>query len=195
MPTPISSSLKRFALASLLAATLPAPCPAADWIEYQCTFIASRYHDGDSFYAKAHTGHAYIWRLYGVDCPETDDREPERIHEQEAHFKVGRATLMRYGKMASEFTEKHLRGTFTARTKKLNARGQSAKNRYFALIEVDGNDLGELLVSEGLARSHGALVEIPDRRDDASDFARKLDRLERQARAARKGIWAESGRR
>ncbi|MFZ4779956.1 MAG: hypothetical protein ACOYM3_31760, partial [Terrimicrobiaceae bacterium] len=94
-------------------------CPAKDWIEYTgCQLTPGAYHDGDSFsqVAGMKTGGKREtktnWRLYGVDCAETDQRESERLKEQALAFRVPAASLNSWGKKASEFSEKFLSEPF-----------------------------------------------------------------------------------
>jgi len=182
----------KFPLALLLfvISTLPA---LAGWKNYECQLVVDKYHDGDSFSGKAETGYIYIWRLYGVDCPETDEREPARLEEQARHFGVDVKSVLKWGREAADFTGKTLARGFTAHTQKHDARGASRKNRYYAVITVKNQDLAELLVLEGLARAHGMAVAFPpDKNVDEDRFMRNLRNLENRARSAKKGIWSES---
>jgi endonuclease YncB( thermonuclease family) len=58
----------------------------------------------------------------------------------------------------------------------------------FAIIIVNGRDLNELLVENGLARIYGTRTPLFDGRDSRKYLAR-LAELEAQAKAARKGAW------
>src|SRR3712207_3841979 len=69
-----------------------------------------------------------------------------------------------------------------------DALGRSKKDRYYAFISTKDGDLAELLVANGLARVHGSEAKpvglsSPDR------MWRKLERLEREARAQKVGAW------
>src|SRR5439155_372289 len=53
-----------------------------DWIILEnCRLISNRANDGDSFHASA-GAREYIFRLYMVDAPETDEMNPARLVEQ-----------------------------------------------------------------------------------------------------------------
>jgi endonuclease YncB( thermonuclease family) len=185
----------RSALGSLLLLLALSPAARAAWQHFDCTLLADQYYDGDSFHGKAQTGHTYIWRLYGADCPETDDREPERLKEQAGHFGVSIPVLLRWGEKAKDFTHRTLAHGFVAHTQKQKAGGQSEKNRYYAVILVGQKSLADLLVSEGLARAYGFPAAFPpDGHVDEQRFMRDLERLERKARTEKKGIWSVSTR-
>jgi len=182
----------KFALALLffIVCTFPA---LAGWQSYECQLAIDKYHDGDSFSGKAQTGYTYVWRLYGVDCPEADERQPERLEEQAKHFGVDTKTVLKWGREAADFTAKTLSRGYTAHTQKHDARGASRKNRYYAVILVKNQDLAELLVLEGLARAFGMSVAFPpDKNVDEERFMRNLRNLENRAKSAKKGIWSES---
>lgn len=150
--------------------------------------------DGDSFKGTAATGYTYIWRLYGIDCPETDDRQPERVKAQAKHFGIDEKEVIKWGEKAADFTKEALAKGFTVHTKKEKARGASDKQRYYAIIMVGEKNLAELLVEEGYARAFGMPVESPIDRDiDKEQFMRLLERAERKAKREKKGIWAVGG--
>ncbi len=172
--------------------------PGPGWLVYsKARFLEGAYHDGDSFKvettSEAGRKYTYIFRLYGVDCPETDDREKERVAEQAKAFRISEDRVLHWGDEAKRFTSKFLsNGQLVVYTKKEDAQGQSDKNRYFAIVEVNGVDLAEALVSAGLARSFGKPVEW-ERRDE-KQFWRHNDQLQATAKSAGVGIWSESKR-
>ena len=171
-------------------------CPAKDWTEYTgCQLTPGSYRDGDSFnqVEGLKTGgqreSRTNWRLYGVDCPETDTREPERLKEQARAFRVPESSLIGWGKKAAEFSEEFLSQPFRVMTLREDAGGASNKNRYYAIIiGADGRLLHEALLEAGLARAYGMPAEWPDKH---ARFEDHLKSLERKARAAKAGIWAE----
>ena len=68
--------------------------------------------------------------------------------------------------------------------------GASAIKREYAFVETaDGEDLGEMLVSRGMARSFGEDAATPS--ESASDLRAKYDRLEAKARRERVGAWGD----
>lgn len=171
-------------------------CPAKEWIEYTgCELTPGSYHDGDSFsqVEGLKTGGQRPtktnWRLYGVDCAETDTREPERLKEQALAFHVPESALNDWGRRAAEFSEKFLSRPFRVMTLREDAGGASKKNRYYAIIiGADGKLLHEALLEAGLARAYGMPAEWPDKH---ARFEDHLKSLERKARAAKVGIWSE----
>ncbi len=171
-------------------------CPAKDWIEYtDCRLTPGAYHDGDSFSqvegmkVGGKRATKTNWRLYGVDCAETDTREPGRLKEQAKDFRVPVASLVGWGKKAGEFSAEFLSKPFRVMTLREDAGGASKKNRYYAIIiGADGRLLHEALLEAGLARAYGMPAPWPDQH---ARFEEHLKSLERAARAAKAGIWAE----
>lgn len=171
------------------------------WIIYENGHLAENFYtsDGDSFAltAKLRTSQrssTQVWRLYAVDCPESSAHIPERVATQAKHFGVSNATVINYGKRATAFTRKFLaQGPATIYTIREDARGATAKNRYYALIRVNGQDLGLALVREGLALSGS--MPLPTKSREVVRFRQLLDRAEDEARAAGRGIWQTSSKR
>lgn len=171
------------------------------WEIYTGQFESGEYADGDSFQIRAQRegsekggrNYVYIFRLYGVDAPESDSRYKDRNNEQARYFGVPAYRVEHWGKRAAEFTQEILGKARSIRvaTRKEQARGASDKNRYFAFVEVDGKDLGLILLEKGLARSYGVAPGRPFDRKGADDWRRAWDRAERSARSAGAGIWAE----
>src|SRR6185312_7195986 len=57
-----------------------------EWVKLaDCSYVAGRYNDGDSFRVRSGTNE-FILRLYFVDAPETNLRYPERTREQSEYF-------------------------------------------------------------------------------------------------------------
>ncbi len=165
----------------------------AAWLQYErCELQDDRYFDGDSFQVKALTGYTYVFRLYGVDCPETDTRYPARLEAQAAEFGVEVEELEKWGLEARRFVKKFLRKPFTVHTQKTKAGGQSKKNRYFAIvIGHDGQRLDEALIEAGLGRAFGMGAEWPERMTPER-YIRKLHALESKAKRDDVGIWKDS---
>ena len=63
--------------------------------------------------------------------------------------------------------------------------------RRCALVEVGGKRLVGALVSKGLAHTKGVFPNLPTG-EKAKTYVEKLERLEREARQKRLGIWASS---
>ena len=172
----------------LVAATV---CCAADWDKLEdCRLVPNAANDGDSFHV-LHDGKEYIFRLYFVDTPETDDQIPDRVAEQMAAFGVDEDTVYEIGHRAAEFTRSVLSRHFTVYTRWTDAMGASRLPRYFAFVEADGKDLAEQLAEEGLVRIHGVMVDGPHGAD-RSAIEDKLARLAERAQRGGEGIWAHS---
>lgn len=166
---------------------------AENWITYEkCSLVDDKYFDGDSFNVRTQTSHTYVFRLYGVDCGETDTRYLDRLIEQGKDFGIEPSEVVKWGKDAQEFSKKFLRRPFTVHTVKLKARGQSKKPRYYAIIVNEkGDRLDEALLEAGLARSFGMPAAWPERTDEKR-YRRKLDIIERKAKREDVGLWKDS---
>lgn len=170
---------------------------ATEWQTFEdCEFVEDRYFDGDSFSIKTKSkkserNYTYIFRLYGVDCPETEEGQfPERVEEQAKWFRTSKKSVLKWGKKAAKYVKSRLsRGKITVHTKKVKARGQSKRNRYYAVVEVDGEDLAMELIQNGLARAYGMSVAFDKRKSE--QFQRQYERKERTAKSNKVGIWGE----
>ncbi len=165
------------------------PASAKPWkIKEGCTLIPNQANDGDSFHIKWHT-REYIFRLYFVDTPETDDNLPDRVKEQAAYFGIDEQSAIRIGKEAQKFSQKFLENKeLTIWTKLDDAMGRSKLDRDYAFVKVGDRDLAESLVSNGLARIYGTDITPPE---DASEktYLWRLKTLERQAKEKKLGAW------
>ncbi len=197
--------------AALMAAVLPAAAADGWWRSYgEVEFDAEQGFDGDSFHLKVKSGsRAYDWviRLYGVDCPETDDRFPERNAEQAEHFGIGEGDIETWGKKAARQARDWLRKAKEVRLhvrrsgKEKTRRSGGQDQRYYGIIELidkDGNStfLHEELLKEGLARAFGVAAPWPPKDAERLDeervekrFERDLKRFEHKAKQDKKGIW------
>ena len=164
-----------------------------EWVKLaDCAYVAGQYNDGDSFRVKSGTNE-FILRLYFVDAPETNLRYPERTREQSEYFGATLEETMQAGVEADQAARDLLRGPFVVWTRWASAAGRSKDRRYYGMAEVGGKDLGEILVSKGLARPKGVSVSLPDGGKPRDTFDR-LRQLESEAKAKRAGIWAHSTR-
>jgi DNA uptake protein ComE-like DNA-binding protein len=154
-----------------------------------CVLDKTAYADGDSFHV--HSGsRELIVRLYFVDCPETDERFPDRVKTQAAYFGVQPAAVVKVGEKAAEFTRRTLAKPFTVVTRFEDARGSSNEPRYygFVLLEDGRKNFAEMLVENGLARVFGAAASRPGGPDGNAEWQR-LRRLEVQAKSQQLGGW------
>jgi competence protein ComEA len=157
-----------------------------------CRLMENESNDGDSFHVKA-DGEERIFRLYFADTPEAESGGyvTERVTEQAKEFGITEEESVEMGKKAAAFTRSVLSRPFKVTTRGQNAMGASQLKREYAFIETaDGEDLAEMLISRGMARSFGEDASPPG--EKASDLRVKYDRLEAKARSARLGAWGES---
>ena len=191
-----------------------APKAAEKWIErIDCRLADDRFADGDSFALKWKDEKGKeverTYRLYGVDCPESDASDKvleKRIQDQMEVFGTDRGTVLKFGKEAARFTERALkRGKVRIMTHgKLGEevpKHPGRPQRRYAMVEVlDENGkprwLHELLLENGLARAYGENVAWPPKEEErhgekaaAQDFRKTLDNTERLARSRKAGIW------
>lgn len=178
-------------LAALSLSLLLENAAAQDWEKLQnCRLAPDQYMDGDSFHV-LHDGKNHIFRLYFVDCAETDASFPQRIADQMEDFGLANEkAVLAAGEKAKEFTKKMLSGQFTVLTKWENARGNSRQARNYAVILVGNKNLAEELTRAGLARTYGMPADYPDAAR-AKSFKDNLRRL--QASAIRQKVGAFAG--
>jgi endonuclease YncB( thermonuclease family) len=165
---------------------------AGEWQTIRnCRLIENEANDGDSFHVKA-DGEERIFRLYFVDTPEAESGGyvTERVGEQAKEFGITEEESVEMGKKAAAFTRAVLSRPFKVTTRGQNALGASQLKREYAFVTTaDGEDLGEMLVSRGLARSFGE--DASTDRDSSWELRAKYDRLEAKARRERLGAWGD----
>ena len=133
---------------------LEAPQPATRPAPASLTGTVVSIHDGDTISIRTATRTVRV-RLYGIDCPEY--RQP-------------------FSQRARRFTsEMTFRKSVT-----VHIEGRDRYDRILGRVVVDGTDVNEALVRNGLAWHY----EI-----GAGD--RRLAAAEKAARAARAGLWAD----
>ena len=165
-----------------------------EWFTLQaCRYLADRSNDGDSFLVQCGQQKFFV-RLYFVDAPETDASFPERVRQQYEYFGVTLDELTRAGARARDYVQNVLQRPFAVHTKGSFAQGRSKSGRYYALVQVDGRYLHQILLSEGLARNKGSSVGLPTG-EKARAHVKALQAMEDQARLQRRGIWANHARR
>jgi endonuclease YncB( thermonuclease family) len=159
------------------------------WKELEgCELVESKGNDGDSFHVM-HLDKEYVFRLYLVDCPETDIEMIGRNVEQIQDFGAPLEKLLIAGKLATGLTKELLSKPFKVLTKGENAMGQTALGRSYAFVTTSkGEDLGEILLEHGLARSHGRDAEAPTVR---SDLQGKYDRIADRIKRGNVGAWGK----
>ena len=174
-----------------LLAGLVVSAQAKNWEEWKnCRLIPNKYNDGDSFKIRKDGGnYTYILRLYFVDTAETDRGLDERMQDQAEYWGISVDDVYKLGKEGTKFTERFLKNGFTVHTKKAKAMGRSEKNRYYALVEVDGTFLNDALMAEGLARFYGSQTDMPPGLPSKSRFRLRLKGSENVAKKMKKGGW------
>lgn len=181
----------RFAFLAFLA--LVVVVRAGEWQTlHGCQLVENPANDGDSFHVIA-DGQEHIFRLYFVDCPEAEagGLVTERIKQQAVDFGISESAVVEMGKKAAAFSLALLSRPFTVLTRWQDALGQSRMGRVYAFITTaDGQDLGEVLLQRGLARSHGQSAAPPD--DSIAALWSKYDAAQAQAKAAKVGAWGEN---
>lgn len=214
---PLSLAIGAFTLL-VSSVTLLAEGKAEDkWMKHEEGKLShDRQIDGDSFgiELKGAKGKPITrtYRLYGADCPESNDSDKvllPRIQEQSKWFGVQPAEIPRLGKKAAAFTEKLLkegkplvwtRGKLGQKTLK----SANRPTRYYALVEVTAPDgkrrwLHELLIEAGLARAYGQSAPWPPQEEDRNGirkaeekFMGQLERLEKEAKRSGLGAWSKA---
>jgi len=176
------------AVLSCATGNLGARDGSKDWIVLNnCRLIANPANDGDSFHVSAGPNE-YLFRLYFVDAPETDEMTPGRLVEQAKYFAITVPQAIEVGREAKEFTRQKLSEPFTVFTHKSDAMGQSRLERFYAFVQTSEGDLGEQLVRNGLARAYGFKVAPPGLRNSQEELV-KLQQLEDQAKQEKIGGW------
>jgi endonuclease YncB( thermonuclease family) len=155
-----------------------------------CRYVDSENNDGDSFRVRC-GDQEFTTRLYFVDTPETNLRYPERTREQSVHFGITLDETMKAGVQASERVRTLLENPFVVETVWAAGGGRGREPRYDVLIEVDGRNLAEILISEGLARAKGVGRALPSG-EKSRDYMDRLTALEAEAQAKRIGAWSTS---
>jgi competence protein ComEA len=165
-----------------------------DWIVLKdCRLISNPANDGDSFHVSAGPKE-YLFRLYFVDAPETDEMTPRRLIDQAKYFSITVPQAIEVGRTAKDFTQEKLSQPFTVFTHMSDAMGQSRLERFYAFVETKDGDLGEQLVRNGLARSYGFKVAPPGLTSSRIEFE-KLQQLEDAAKREKIGGWGiDAGR-
>jgi len=154
-----------------------------------CRYVAHHNNDGDSFHVRC-GGDEFVLRLYFVDTPETNLTYAERTREQAGHFGATLDATLKAGATARTFVRDALKGPFVVITRKAYAQGASKDPRYYAMVQVDGKGLDEMLVLAGLARVKGVAVNIPGG-EKARAHAQRLQLLEEHAKQKHRGLWSK----
>lgn len=193
MPSP-AKLLGFFAAMAICFSTANALPPPAGWEKLEnCRLASGEYMDGDSFHV-LHGGKNHIFRLYFVDCAETDGAFPKRVQDQMEDFGLSNEqAVFKAGEQAGEFTKKMLSGPFTVLTKWEDARGNSRQKRYYAVILIGSKNLAEELARAGWARAYGMPADYPNA-VRGKQFRDSLRRLQANAIRGKLGAFAGTSR-
>jgi len=164
------------------------------WVVLEnCRLITNPANDGDSFHVSVGKKE-YLFRLYFVDSPETDEMTPRRLIEQAKYFSITVPQAIEVGRAAKDFTQEKLSEPFTVFTHMSDAMGQSRLERFYAFVETKEGDLGEQLVRNGLARSYG-FKTVPPGLASSQIEVERLQRFEDDAKRENIGAWGvDAGR-
>ena len=187
--TGLLAALVLFTTGAALADDTAEPRHVKKFLRFtDCEFLDTAYADGDSFRVRV-DGQERVLRLYFVDAPESDTRFPVRNAEQAEYFGITPEQSVAMGKVAKQFVHDLLLGKkLTIYTRWASALGSSKLPRHYAIVEVDGRNLADVLVEAGLARLHGTKVTLPEG-TKAEDYLERLGELEAAARTAKRGAW------
>ncbi len=162
-----------------------------------CRLVDAEWADGDSFQVKADAGKVFTVRLYGIDCIElhvNDESDVSRLRAQSRYFGVEKSlpVAKSYGLKAKEEVQRVLAKPFTVHSSFADGRGDPNFKRVYAFVFLhDGTDLGEHLVTRGLARAYGVSRGTPSGLS-REDYLALLQDLELRAAKKGTGIWAET---
>jgi DNA uptake protein ComE-like DNA-binding protein len=182
------SALIAVVVLSIATVDVSARDQSKNWIVLKdCRLIPNPANDGDSFHVSAGEKE-YLFRLYLVDAPETDEMIPRRLIEQAKYFNITVPQAIEAGRVAKDFTQKKLSRTFTVFTHMSDAMGQSRLERFYAFVETKEGDLAEQLVRNGLARSYGFKAAPPGLTSSRIEIE-KLQQFEDEAKREKIGAW------
>src|SRR5436190_11858201 len=159
-----------------------------DWVVLEnCRLITNPANDGDSFHVSVGPNE-YLFRLYFVDAPETDEMVPRRLVDQAKYFGITVPQAIEVGRAAKEFTRERLSEPFAVFTHMSDAMGQSRIERFYAYVQTTEGGLGEQLVRNGLARIYGFKATPPGLTSSRMELI-KLHQVENEARQQKIGAW------
>src|SRR5207247_2220046 len=100
--------------------------------------------------------------------------------------------VIEIGEAAKAFVKEKLSEPFTVTTRMAHAMGRSRGERFYAFVQTKYGDLGEQLVSNGLARIYGTSAPPPGGSTSATE-REKLAQLESEAKRRKIGGWGMTG--
>src|SRR5258707_10450658 len=188
------SALIAVVVLSIATVDVSARDQSKNWIVLKdCRLIPNPANDGDSFHVSAGEKE-YLFRLYLVDAPETDEMIPRQLIDQAKYFSITVPQAIEVGRVAKDFTQEKLSQPFTVFTHMSDAMGQSRLERFYAFVETKEGDLGEQLVRNGLARCYGFKTTPPGLTSSRIE-AEKLQQFADEAKRDKIGAWGVTTRR
>lgn len=184
-----TAPLKKKFIMILVTASLSGTSPALTrWQKlHGCRLAEGALREADVL-PVVHEGQAYRFRLYFVDAAESAP-ESRTLAEQAEYWGIPESRVPRIGRAAIEFVRKTLEPGFAVLTQWERVGGPTATTAvYYALVEIEGHQLAELLVEEGLARIHGASTPLPDG-TSLDTFLQRLRQAEARAKSRKRGVW------
>lgn len=148
-----------------------------------CQLVESRNNDGDSFRVSWGEDELTI-RIYFADTPEVNWGYWDRIQAQADYFGITPEQVVEVGEKARKFTQRVLSNGFNVQTRWQGVFGGANAARQYGIVMVDGDDLADLLVANGLARIHGQGIG-----GQTWEKVEQLRELEEESKAAGRGAW------
>jgi endonuclease YncB( thermonuclease family) len=142
-------------------------------------------------FASAAATKSLLCGFYYVDAPETNLRLGDRTHDQSLHFGITLDETMKAGEKAKQRTKELLQKPFLIWTRWATAGGLGRESRYYVIVEIEGKNLCEILVAEGLARTKGVAPNLPNE-EKGKAYMERLDDHESATREKHLGSWAMS---
>lgn len=179
--------VRRLALWAALVAAISFAGPvvaAKPWQTLEgCTLVTGPGNDGDSFRVRW-SNEEFIVRIYYADAPETRANFTDRVQAQADYFGIPVDRAIAAGKLAQAYVMDLLKDGFTIKTRWQGVYGGARAARRYGCVSVQGKDLADLLVANGLARIHGMGIS-----GQTSEEVVRLRELEAQAKAEKRGAW------
>jgi endonuclease YncB( thermonuclease family) len=156
-----------------------------EWKELTgCEIISHHNNDGDSFLVRWQD-QEFVIRIYFVDAPESNLRYRDRVQAQADYFGISLHEAVEVGHMATAYVEELLKDGFTVYTRWQSVFSTYQTTRKYGIVVVEGRDLAELLVEQGLGRVHGQRVK-----GMTAPVNARLQELEGIAKQEGRGAWA-----
>lgn len=183
-------NLRFLSILAIIASAINLPLQAS-WERLNgVQLLPSQSNDADSFLAQ-YRDEKLVIRIYYVDAPETNLSFHDRVRQQAKHHGRSVNEVLEIGRYGTRVVAEALSNPFSIITRRENALGRSSIPRIYAfVITSDGYDLGQVLLSEGLARAYGVVSAPPGRAEN--EIIEEYHHLENFARQKGYGIYSPS---